>query len=270
MSWWSVPSWMGSQENTLLRPKAAEKTTAKQSSEGNNKGLQVEPTGKSNPPSVPVNPADGGDKEAQIERIKGWAGPESSARAAKETRLEEGAAAAQSRSASLPGPGSHQNWVKAAGTQGTPPFPEHLLPAHVLSQVSKQVSRALLSGDQTIRLHLNPPQLGALKVQLKWNQDNLKIEMITDRHPVKEILLSSVAELKQALGEQGFRVDKMEVQVEESFGRNLSPFDQERRDPSRTGTRPWEESSFFPGGEKESEGPRPFKALEGRLLDLVA
>jgi len=266
----SVPPWMGSQENTLLRPKVAEKTTAKQSSEGNNKVLQAEPTGKSNPPSVPVNPADGGDKEAQIDKVKGWTGPEASARAAKETRLEEGAAAAQSRSASLPGPGSHQNWVKAAGTQGSFPFPEHLLPAHVLSQVSKQVSRALLSGDQTIRLQLNPPQLGALRVQLEWNQDNLRIEMITERHMVKEILLSSVAELKQALGEQGFRVDKMEVQVEESFGRNLSPFDQERRDPTGAGARAREEALFFPEGEKGSEGPRPFKALEGRLLDLLA
>jgi hypothetical protein len=266
----SVPPWLGSQENTLLRPKAAEKTTAKQGSEGNNRVLQAEPTGKSNPLSVPVNPADGGDKEAQIERTKGWAGPESSARAAKETRLEEGAAAAQSRAASPPGPGSHQNWVKAAGTQGDPPFPEHLLPAHVLSQVSKQVSRALLSGDQTIRLQLNPPQLGALRVQLEWNQDNLRIEMITDRYPVKEILLSSVAELKQTLGEQGFRVDKMEVHVEESFGRNLSPFDQERRDPAGTGAGAREEALFFSEGEKGSEGPRPFKALEGRLLDLLA
>ena len=263
--------WMGSAGSALSRSKSAEKTTAKQASETNDKALQAEAGRKSGSLSVQGSPADGGDKEAHLDRVKGWGGTDGSPRTSKETPLEQGAAALQHRTANAAGPGLHQNWVKAAGTPGPPSsLPEHLVPAHVIGQVSKQISRAALSGDQTIRLQLNPPQLGALRVQMEWNQDNLRIEMITERHMVKEILLSSVAELKQALGEQGFRVDKMEVQVGDSSGRNLSPFNQERRDPDRTGARPGEEEFFFPGGEKASEGTQPFNALEGRLLDVTA
>jgi flagellar hook-length control protein FliK len=151
------------------------------------------------------------------------------------------------------------------------PLSEDPVPAHIAAQVSKQISRALISGDPTIRMHLNPPELGTLEVQLRWNQDALKIEMITDRFHSRDLILASASELKESLGDQGFRVEKMEVVVNDPSGQSLSQSGGEHRRPSSHGMRLQEQNGVFPT-ERQGEGS-PAQTLtspEGRLLDLVA
>ncbi len=205
-------------------------------------------------------------------RSKGTNEGEALRRVPRESAPEDGRASVETRTSPAVGSGLQQGAARPAAAQ-SPALPpsEDPVPAYVAAQVSKQISRALHSGDPFIRMHLNPPELGTLKVRLEWSQEALKIEMVTDRHQSRDLILSSASELKEALGDQGFRVEKMEVVVHDPAGPSLSPSGGEHRHPSSHGTRP-QEPSGTPSTERTGgDGPaEPSTPREGRLLDLVA
>jgi len=179
-----------------------------------------------------------------------------------------------------PNAGSHP--VTGAGLQHSPArpataqaqplhWPEAPIPAHVAAQVGRLISRAALTGDSSLRMHLNPPELGMLRVQLEWSQDALRIEMFADRHQAKDLILASVSELKQALGDQGFRVEKMDVAVHDPSGQSTQPSGREQRDPAEPGLRGREgESDGILRSREEQENLESPSFAGNRLLDLVA
>lgn len=92
-----------------------------------------------------------------------------------------------------------------------------LLPTYLVDQVGRQISRALFKADGVIRLQLKPPELGAVKIKMDMKDNVLRLEMITERSSVKEILLSHVHELRDALMEQGIKIEGLDVQVRHGF-----------------------------------------------------
>lgn len=249
---------------------SGEKPAAKQDSESM-VFHRAEPAAKPNSLLSRMDRANETGAETQPDRGRELGGAEGSRRAIKEASIEDGTVPMSSKGSVSTAPAPQQGHVKPAGTVAQPfAFSEDLLPAHVLTQVSKQLSRALAGGERMIRFRLQPPELGSLRVQLEWSQDTLKIEMVTDRQPVKEVLLASLAELKQALGEQGYRVDKVDVHVGESFIHDLAHSERDQRDPWRAGTGAGEDPSLPYEENRGIEPSPPFVPIEGRLLDLVA
>jgi hypothetical protein len=230
------------------------------------------PSEKSFSPSGPRRSEREDQGVAGPERGKGSSEGDALRRVAKESAADDGRASGETRTAPAAGLGPQQQAARSAAAQSQPsPLSEDSVPAHVAAQVSKQISRALLSGDPTIRMHLNPPELGTLKVLLEWSQEALKIEMVADRHQSRDLILASASELKEALGDQGFRVEKMEVVVSDPAGQPLSPSGGEHRQPSSHGTRPQEQPGTLSTERTAEERPaQPSTPLEGRLLDLVA
>jgi len=98
----------------------------------------------------------------------------------------------------------------------------NLLPAYLINQVGKQISRSILRGERVIRLQLKPPDLGTVKLEMNIKDNILKLGMIAENSLVKELLLSNVHELKQALVEQGVKLDKLDVQINYNFGQSLA------------------------------------------------
>ena len=98
----------------------------------------------------------------------------------------------------------------------------NLLPAYLINQVGKQISRSILRGERVIRLQLKPPDLGTVKIEMNIKGNILKLGMIAENSSVKELLLSNVHELKQVLVEQGVKLDKLDVQINYNFGQSLS------------------------------------------------
>jgi len=250
--------------------RAGDTKTTTQASDGVT--VQSEKPQNSTPPSAHRRSESGEQGVAGPDRSKGSNEGDAPRRAAKEPAAEDGRLSPETRSYTMAGPGTQQNPAKPVGVQAQPlPLSEDSVPAHVAAQVSKQISRAVLSGDPTIRLHLNPPELGMLKVQLEWSQDALKIEMVADRYQSRDLLLASVSELKEALGDQGIRVEKMDVIVNDPSGQPLSYSGREHRDPSGPGMRPQEVTGFSLSEEKgEGRPEQPLIPKEGHLLDLVA
>lgn len=96
------------------------------------------------------------------------------------------------------------------------------LQASLMSQIGKQISRSLLRGDQIVRLQLNPPELGTVKIKLDIKNNTLKLGMIAEHHSVKELLLNNIHQLKDALLHQGVKLDNVDVQVDYNFGQSLN------------------------------------------------
>ena len=54
------------------------------------------------------------------------------------------------------------------------------LPSYLVDQVGKQIARSILRGDRSVRLQLKPPELGRMKVNIDFNDNTLKLGMVTE------------------------------------------------------------------------------------------
>ncbi|MDP3286101.1 MAG: flagellar hook-length control protein FliK [Desulfobacterales bacterium] len=98
----------------------------------------------------------------------------------------------------------------------------NFFPEHIVDQLGKQISRSVVKGDRIINLQLNPPELGAVKLSMEIKGNTLQLGMIAESSSVKEVLLANAHELKAALLDQGIKLDSLDIQVEQGFGRSLT------------------------------------------------
>lgn len=89
------------------------------------------------------------------------------------------------------------------------------LPKSVQRKAVNDVQRVLLSNlgqkHSVVRLHLSPPELGRLTIDMRMDQDNLKITFKADNPQVGELLQSSASALASALAEQGVVLERYEI-----------------------------------------------------------
>jgi hypothetical protein len=124
------------------------------------------------------------------------------------------------------------------------------LPAYLIDQVGKQLSRSILRGDQVVRLKMKPPDLGLLKINIDIKENVLKLGMIAENHAVKELLLSNVHELREALVEQGVKLERIDIQMNHGFGE------------SQPGSKEW-----FNNGQSEGQGLNDRISMSGNNMD---
>ena len=142
----------------------------------------------------------------------------------------------------------------------------NLLPAYLINQVGKQISRSILRGERVIRLQLKPPELGTVKIEMNIKDNILKLGMIAENSSVKELLLSNVHELKQALVEQGVKLDKLDVQINYNFDQSLADSKESTKQNQR-----WNKgmNSIPFIGESESQIIQQIVSRGDCLLDLI-
>jgi len=98
----------------------------------------------------------------------------------------------------------------------------NFLPAYLIDQVGKQISRSILRGERVVRLQLKPPELGALRIQIDIKDNILKLGMVAENSSVKQLLLSNAHELRQALVDQGVKLERLDVQINYDSGQSLA------------------------------------------------
>jgi flagellar hook-length control protein FliK len=137
-------------------------------------------------------------------------------------------------------------------------------PAYLIDQVGKQISRSILRGEKVIRLQLKPPELGVLKVEMDIKGNILKLGMIAENSSIKELLLSNVHELREALVEQGVKLDRLDIQINYNSGQSLANSKEGQGKELDGGT-------FVAEDDKEDPIPGARNMATGdHLLDLVA
>jgi flagellar hook-length control protein FliK len=96
------------------------------------------------------------------------------------------------------------------------------LPGYLLDQVSRQIVKLRTAGENEITLQLKPPHLGRMKLNVEHTSGGIKVGIVVESAAAKEMLLSHANELKAALGDQGLRLDKIDVETQSDFGRSMA------------------------------------------------
>jgi len=138
------------------------------------------------------------------------------------------------------------------------------LPDYLINQVGKQISRSILRGERVIKLQLKPPELGVLKVEMDIKGNILKLGIIAENSSIKELLLSNVHELREALVEQGVKLDRLDIQINYNSGQSLTNSKEGQGQELDGGPFIAEDDTEDP-----ISGPRNM-ATGDHLLDLVA
>lgn len=105
-------------------------------------------------------------------------------------------------------------------------------------QVSRQVADRLVShelkqGNDQISLKLSPEHLGNLQLNLRMEDQHLKLEIVAEHRGVRDALLQQVDDLRETLAKQNIRMDSFDVTTGNGGG---SQSQQSRGDWRQTGS----------------------------------
>lgn len=87
-------------------------------------------------------------------------------------------------------------------------------PQAVVSQVLEGATQILRSGSGRVVLSLQPPQLGTLDLDVVVQDNRVKMVLMADNQEVKQMLQAGLDDLRNALQDKGFQIDRMEVLVQ--------------------------------------------------------
>jgi flagellar hook-length control protein FliK len=153
--------------------------------------------------------------------------------------------------------------------QGEKPFRAYI-PASIVDQVGKQISRSILRGDQVVTLQLKPPDLGMIRIKMDIKDHALRLSMTAEHHSVKELLLNNIHELKEALVQHGVKLETVDVQINHNFGQSLNA-SKERTDNGKGWKQSFNEEELHSDNHIEGLHERPINIMsESNLLNLVA
>lgn len=114
-------------------------------------------------------------------------------------QLQGAAVGAQGSTAETAAPESNQTATRSA------------LHEHILSQVKEGVVSHDGKGNGQMSIRLNPGELGELKIQVRMEDNRLKVEVQADNRMVKDLLMSNLDSLKEALSGKNLAMDGFNV-----------------------------------------------------------
>jgi len=142
-------------------------------------------------------------------------------------------------------------------------------PRALISQVAARIRRLHRSGRQEMRIRLNPPELGAMRIRIRVMNNGVKATLMVEQPQAHALLEESMPALLRALHEQGLKVDSLSVEVshgadEFELSSQSDGKDGERGYGSVRSDEPWREAV------DETMLPAAAELSGSRLLDVVA
>lgn len=100
--------------------------------------------------------------------------------------------------------------VKPAATPAsTGAMIEHI--ERVARMVNQQMVRRAADGGGTLRLRLDPPELGRVKLEVTVEQQHVRAQAVVESGQVRQVLMDHLPDLKQQLAQQGMQLDQFDV-----------------------------------------------------------
>lgn len=145
------------------------------------------------------------------------------------------------------------------------------VPTYMLEQVSRQILRSRLLGENEIRLQLKPPSLGRLKMSIENTTNGLKVSIIAESPVARDMLMAHSNDLRNSLMGQGMQVDKIDVETQADFSQNMADAHQGSNRPGGR-SRLSGASGSRPDAETDAVANEPAEAMENNdgVLNLVA
>ena len=103
----------------------------------------------------------------------------------------------------------------------------------ILSQVKDGVVTHDGKGNGEMSIRLNPGELGELKIQVRMEDNRLRVEVQAENRMVKDLLMGNLESLKEALSGKNFTMEGFDVST--GGGGFNSPLPEERENPRQQG-----------------------------------
>jgi flagellar hook-length control protein FliK len=103
-----------------------------------------------------------------------------------------------------------------------------LRPQVIIPQIVDGASSILRGGSGRVVITLHPPQLGTLDMDIQVRDNKVSMVMLANSHEVKQVLESGLSQLKNALSDQGFQIDRVDVLVQDRSGNEFAGMLHER------------------------------------------
>jgi flagellar hook-length control protein FliK len=103
---------------------------------------------------------------------------------------------------------------RAAAAQQASPVKATAASANLPEPLPKIVDRMVWmvrAGEQTSRIHISPPDLGRLELDVVIRQGHLHANLNAENPAVKELIEANLQQLRQQLNNMGFVVERFEV-----------------------------------------------------------
>jgi flagellar hook-length control protein FliK len=110
-------------------------------------------------------------------------------------------------------------------------------PQAVMSQVLDGATQILREGSGRVTMTLQPPRLGTLDLDVVVQDNRVRMVMLADNQEVKQMLQAGMDDLRNALQDKGFQIDRLEVLVQNR--------------PDDAGSNFWQQAGF---GREDSAG----------------
>ena len=121
---------------------------------------------------------------------------------------------------------------REANTEQASRARDPLMDRNFFKQVEDGVLKNLGNGRRQISLDLKPEHLGSMHILLEMQGKDVRATIRTETHEASTMLGEQLAQLRESLEQQGFRVSKLEVQTglpEDALSRNWQGADQHNK-----------------------------------------
>ena len=85
--------------------------------------------------------------------------------------------------------------------------------ARVINQIINKVSLRSNGPQNEIKIRLDPPSLGTIRMNVSTAGDSVRTVVIAENHAVKQIIENNLTQLKDSMQGQGLKVDSFTVLV---------------------------------------------------------
>jgi flagellar hook-length control protein FliK len=121
---------------------------------------------------------------------------------------------ADANAASLsPVPGTVRSDTTPPAAQIPPPDPSQLRDEANLGRVIRGLGNAIHQRGGSLTLRLDPPELGAVRIELNVRDGLVQARFVTQQESVRNLLMDQMGHLRQALDRQGLTIERIEVQA---------------------------------------------------------
>jgi len=115
-------------------------------------------------------------------------------------------------------PTATANTAVKAVESSKPILPENLLArgateAKIINQIADKMTVRSNGAQNEVHIKLDPPSLGTVRMNIITSGDSVRTVIVAENHAVKQVIENNFNQLRDAMGEQGLKVDSFTVTV---------------------------------------------------------
>ena len=123
---------------------------------------------------------------------------------------------------------------------------------HIVDQVKEKLSaHEIKQGSDQITLRLSPQNLGDIQVNLRLDNQQLKIEIVAQNHTVRDALLQNSDSLKESLARQNISMSSFDVSTGNNGGSRQGTSSGWEQLAQQRQSNSWMPSGYHTGGQEE-------------------